>query len=407
MWDAAANIVSTAQFGGYIRHNRVTVFEDKRFDYDVHGRLESKRIGSHTEQRFSYNAEHKLIQVETVRMGVATYVRFEYDALGRRIKKYDDFRETLLMWDGMRMLQEQAGSDASTYLYELDSYVPISRVDKRPKEHINQAFNTVPTRLDDAANCEVFYFHTDVSGLPEELTTEDGHLAWHAQYKVWRDTVSESWGALDNAQIAVIERPNIQQNLRFQGQYLDRETALHYNTFRFYDPDIGRFITPDPIGLEGGTNLLQYGSNPISQTDPWGWACSNRDTITRGPNKQILSVRGEIRPSDIGTGTATNKSSRMWARLLGKTSDDAGHTRGNNLGGSGGGKYVFPQDPGINQRDFRMFEVNIANRVSAPGKTLQFEQKFTYGNGGTRPTRIDYKVWDNNGTLFNRTFNNP
>ncbi|WP_374707373.1 RHS repeat-associated core domain-containing protein, partial [Pseudomonas sp. Colony2] len=38
-----------------------------------------------------------------------------------------------------------------------------------------------------------------------------------------------------------------EQNLRFQGQYLDRETGLHFNTFRFYDPDVGRFTTPDPI----------------------------------------------------------------------------------------------------------------------------------------------------------------
>jgi RHS repeat-associated protein len=45
----------------------------------------------------------------------------------------------------------------------------------------------------------------------------------------------------------------IEQNLRFQGQYLDRDTGLHYNTFRYYDPDVGRFISPDPIVLmEGG-----------------------------------------------------------------------------------------------------------------------------------------------------------
>ncbi len=63
-----------------------------------------------------------------------------------------------------------------------------------------------------------------------------------------------------------------EQNLRFQGQYLDRETGLHYNTFRYYDADIGRFISPDPIGLEGGINLGSYSPNPISWIDPWGWA---------------------------------------------------------------------------------------------------------------------------------------
>ncbi|EOJ4864532.1 TPA: RHS repeat-associated core domain-containing protein [Escherichia coli] len=42
------------------------------------------------------------------------------------------------------------------------------------------------------------------------------------------------------------------QNLRYQGQYLDRETGLHYNLHRYYDPDVGRFMVTDPIGLAGG-----------------------------------------------------------------------------------------------------------------------------------------------------------
>ncbi|AQY63841.1 hypothetical protein PverR02_01900 [Pseudomonas veronii] len=49
-----------------------------------------------------------------------------------------------------------------------------------------------------------------------------------------------------------------QKNKSRLGQYLDRETGLHFNTFRFYDPDVGRFTTPDPIGLMGGINLYAY-----------------------------------------------------------------------------------------------------------------------------------------------------
>nr|WP_283088164.1 AHH domain-containing protein [Pseudomonas sp. KB-10] len=45
--------------------------------------------------------------------------------------------------------------------------------------------------------------------------------------------------------------------------------------FRFYDPDIGRFISPDPIGLAGGINLFQYAPEPFGWVDPWGW-CSQR-----------------------------------------------------------------------------------------------------------------------------------
>jgi RHS repeat-associated protein len=58
---------------------------------------------------------------------------------------------------------------------------------------------------------------------------------------------------------------------RFMGQYYDAETGLHYNYFRYYNPRTGRYITPDPIGLEGGTNLFLYvDANPLRWIDPWG-----------------------------------------------------------------------------------------------------------------------------------------
>jgi RHS repeat-associated protein len=62
------------------------------------------------------------------------------------------------------------------------------------------------------------------------------------------------------------------QPVRMQGQYADSETGLYYNTFRYYDPDIGRFISEDPIGLWGGLNLYQFAANVDSWIDPWGWA---------------------------------------------------------------------------------------------------------------------------------------
>ena len=52
-----------------------------------------------------------------------------------------------------------------------------------------------------------------------------------------------------------------------------RETGLHYNTFRYYDPDIGRFTQTDPIGLASGFNLYQYALNTLIWVDPWGLKC--------------------------------------------------------------------------------------------------------------------------------------
>ena len=60
-------------------------------------------------------------------------------------------------------------------------------------------------------------------------------------------------------------------NLRFAGQYYDTETGLHYNYFRYYDPRIGRYITSDPIGLNGGLNTYAYvAGNPLVQIDSKG-----------------------------------------------------------------------------------------------------------------------------------------
>jgi RHS repeat-associated protein len=60
-------------------------------------------------------------------------------------------------------------------------------------------------------------------------------------------------------------------NVRFPGQYFDSETGCHYNYFRYYCPDIGRYLTADPIGLVGGLNLYSYvGNNPTYWVDPLG-----------------------------------------------------------------------------------------------------------------------------------------
>ena len=136
-------------------------------------------------------------------------------------------------------------------------------------------------------------------GLPEELSNSQGQLVWQATYKTWGNTQAEEWKIVeaDGGRVHSLDEGDQpknearQQNLRFQGQYLDRDTGLHYNTFRFYDPDIGRFISPDPIGLGGGINLGSYSPSPISWIDPWGW-CS-RNTAFKKAKRDAGIPRGQ------------------------------------------------------------------------------------------------------------------
>ncbi|HAV4234674.1 TPA: hypothetical protein JIQ46_17905, partial [Acinetobacter baumannii ATCC 17978] len=62
----------------------------------------------------------------------------------------------------------------------------------------------------------------------------------------------------------------ISNNIRFQGQYFNEETGLHYNRYRYYSPYVGRFISKDPIGLLGGFNVYSYAPNPNNWVDPLG-----------------------------------------------------------------------------------------------------------------------------------------
>ncbi|CNE02222.1 YD repeat-containing protein [Yersinia nurmii] len=63
--------------------------------------------------------------------------------------------------------------------------------------------------------------------------------------------------------------------LKFAGQLLDEESGLHYNRFRYYDPQACCYLSPDPIGLAGGMNTYGYVHNPLSWVDPLGLAgCS-------------------------------------------------------------------------------------------------------------------------------------
>jgi len=103
----------------------------------------------------------------------------------------------------------------------------------------------------------VFYYHNDHLGTPQKITDENGQVVWSGDYMPFGD--------------ASVTTADIGNSFRFPGQYFDAETGLHYNYHRYYNPKTGRYLRPDPIGLEGGINLFVYAlNNPVNLIDPFG-----------------------------------------------------------------------------------------------------------------------------------------
>jgi len=112
--------------------------------------------------------------------------------------------------------------------------------------------------------------HLDHLGTPQEMTNQAGKVVWSVSYK--------AYGNLAVAHVNEIDNP-----IRFQGQYHDIETGLHYNRHRYYDPNCGQFVTQDPIGLAGGLNNYQYVPNPTGWIDPLGLSSSEVESVCPKP----------------------------------------------------------------------------------------------------------------------------
>ncbi|WP_454708808.1 RHS repeat-associated core domain-containing protein [Delftia acidovorans] len=308
--------------------NRLAVYQDLRFQYDLHGNIVERRIGWHTVQRFRYSAEHQMLESTVTRYhdrpepkiagsnaqpepaATVQTTRYRYDALGRRIDKHDAFGRTTFLYDGDLLAGEIRGSRLSEYLYEPDSFVPLAKLESEWKSEENRNAQAEA----DQASFATYYYHCDQIGAPQELTDETGRIVWAASYKVWGQTQQLQYlrtGTDDAAVFTHDQRPLalaaqgevqslalVEQPLRFQGQYFDGETGLHYNRFRYYDPVVGRFVHQDPIGLFGGENFYLYGANPMEWIDPAGLS-THRNRMDRVAGKSPDHQTHHKVPQDI------------------------------------------------------------------------------------------------------------
>ncbi|WP_255309182.1 RHS repeat domain-containing protein [Leminorella grimontii] len=116
---------------------------------------------------------------------------------------------------------------------------------------------------------KVYWYHNDHLGTPHCLTNINGEGVYRCQFDAYGNLVEEETSTYWQTGERLISFCN---PLRFQGQYEDEESGLFYNLNRYYQPELGRYITPDPIGLMGGYNPYAYVHNPNNWIDPLGLA---------------------------------------------------------------------------------------------------------------------------------------
>ncbi|MBV4477881.1 RHS domain-containing protein [Pseudomonas sp. COW3] len=244
-----------------VKGNRLLMQGDRHYDYDAYGNLTSERRGARQKlvTEYRYDCQHRLIGVSLPGGNSASY---KYDAFGRRVEKTVDGHTTEFLWQGERLIAESADNRYRSYIYEPGTFRPLAMLDGQGP------LKATP-----------FYYQLDHLGTPQELTDYSGEIMWSAKYR--------AYGNLAALDVSEIDNP-----LRFQGQYFDTETGLHYNRHRYYNPGTGRFLTPDPIKLAGGLNNYQYVSNPTGWVDPLGLSeCP-------GANEKESSAASEKKPEE-------------------------------------------------------------------------------------------------------------
>jgi len=191
--------------------------------------------------------------------------RLEYDSRGRLLAALSGSKSARYRIDawGRRIRKQISGGESLDHHYDENGrLISENRPDGSPVREIAY-LEEIPVAVI-LEGSEVLYIHADHLGSPRALADGSGRIVWR-----WEN--NDPYGDNPAEEDPDGDGRRIEFNHRFPGQYLDRETGLHYNYYRDYDPATGRYTTSDPIGLAGGINTYSYvNGNPVSYTDPLG-----------------------------------------------------------------------------------------------------------------------------------------
>ncbi|MFI6231341.1 DUF6531 domain-containing protein [Micromonospora echinospora] len=228
---------------------------DVRYEHDPAGRVvlrqRKERSTKPSTWRYTWDSDDRLVGVTTPD---GTRWRYRYDALGRRVAKQRldadgaVAEQVDFTWDGPRLVEQThrdgTGERTSTWEYAPGTFTPISQTDGSALDQ-------------DEVDRRFYAIVADLTGAPTELVGPDGRVAWQQRTTVW--------GVPTHVSVDEADCP-----LRYPGQIKDPETGACYNYHRYYDPDTGRYASPDPLGLLPSPSPHSYVANPLFELDPLG-----------------------------------------------------------------------------------------------------------------------------------------
>ncbi len=233
---------------------------------------------------YSYDEENRLVKV-TAKSGSAVLGQYQYDAVGRRVSRTDNFgTQTLYYYDDHRAIEEQSSAGITQATYAFGNYIDEALTMDRVGEpgpfyyHQNTAWSLYA--LSDSTGKGVEGYSYDAYGYQTIVLPGSDGMLWTS------DDVILAGG-----------KSSYGNPFLYTEQHLDPEAGLYFYRARYHDPMTGRFMQRDPLAYADGMNLYEYvKDSPPNYAD---WQGQQSFTVARGSTSCAL---GEMPTPGLGQG---------------------------------------------------------------------------------------------------------
>jgi RHS repeat-associated protein len=248
--------------------------------YDLNGNTTQKvsvASGVTSVVKYAYSTDNRLIGAQIATnlqvSGFTVQVSYSYDPFGRRVsKEIFEWDTAQSQWSKVQSLFFLYADEGLVGEFDSDGDEIRSYVWKPDSLWMNDPVCMILPPQAPSPKPQAFFYLNDHLGAPQRMVNGSGALVW--------SMTSEAFG-----KATVDSGSTVVNNLRFSSQYYDAETELHYNYFRYYCPEAGRYLRLDPIGTKGGINLYEFvGNNGINLYDDYGFkAHGSNSKVTYAP----------------------------------------------------------------------------------------------------------------------------